>query len=237
MKHGGEGGEGGEGGGQAESDPFADASPDAAFTGRLLLIKGHLRVGKELHDLGRVDDALPHYLHPVEEIYEDIEPDLTARGIAPFKTSLEQLAAAVKAKKPKEETAKLQERVIAALDTAMRKVDGKMRAAPSFVAEVAVLALTAAAEEYAEAVENGRIANGVEYQDSRGFVLIAQDYLAAHAEALRAKDSDAYGDMMAAVEAMREAYPSVLPPATPKMQAGEVEAAASRVELLASRFR
>src|SRR5690606_4489506 len=35
----------------------------------LELMRGHLLVGGELLDLGLWDEALPHFLHPVEELY------------------------------------------------------------------------------------------------------------------------------------------------------------------------
>lgn len=231
-----DGGEGGEGGEAGEKDIFADATPDEALLGRLLLIKGHLRVGQDLYGRGRVNDALPHYLHPAEELYEEIGKELASRKAKQFDGALKRLVDLVKAKADKAQLAEEQKKALAAIDTASRAVPAKLRRSPEFVAKIAVLVLKQAAEEYEEAFEGDKLANPVEYQDSRGFVWTARDLLVGAKKELQAKDAEAYGAMMAELDKLRTAWPSVVPPAQAKVPFAEVQAGVSQIELRASRF-
>jgi hypothetical protein len=81
-------------------------------------------------------------------------------------------------------------------------------------------ALAVAAEEYEAALRDGKFVNIVEYQDSRGFVWVAEDMV-----------GDMGNDVAAAFAELKKAWPSAMPPAEPVMTPGEVLAAVSRVEL------
>ena len=69
------------------------------FAVRIALLRGHLLVGDELVDQGQWNAALPHFLHPSEEIYGDIERQLADYRVPPFDAALAALTAAVKARK------------------------------------------------------------------------------------------------------------------------------------------
>lgn len=230
---GGEGGEGGEGGAGA----LAGLSPDAAYAARLELIRGHVLVGRELLGAGARADALPHFLHPAEEVYGDLEPELRARRVAPFRRELDALAGAVRAGAGAEEVGKRQAAVSSALDRAAAALPAGTRSDPGFVAGVAAAVLRSAAEEYAEAVEGDRIANPVEYQDGRGFLRAAEGLLRSHERALRAKDAGAWEALAGAVAQLGRVWPAARPPDGPALPPGEVSALVSRVELAASRLR
>lgn len=233
----GDGGEGGEGGEQGhEGDVFAEASPDQALVGRLLLLEGHLLVGKELYDQGRPDDAAPHYLHPTEEIYDLIEDELKARNIPQFETALKDLAKLVKNKKPAAEVADQQNVVLEALHQALAQ-PGAAAGTPDFVAGVVNKVLAQAADEYKDAFVGARIANAVEYQDARGFVWIARRYVEAHAAVLKAKDAGAYGRLIADFDALMTVWPAAVPPRDAVATAGALQAMVSKIELVNSAFR
>ena len=51
----------------------ADLPPDFQFALTLALIRGHLLVGDELVKAGQWDAAMPHFLHPTEELYGGIK--------------------------------------------------------------------------------------------------------------------------------------------------------------------
>jgi hypothetical protein len=55
------------------------------------LIRGHLLVGNELVEAGRWADALPHFLHPEEEIYNSLREGLKTYKVSPFLTALKAL--------------------------------------------------------------------------------------------------------------------------------------------------
>src|SRR5829696_8330035 len=92
-----DGGEGDEGG-AAQKDYDAKLAPALQFHRDVELIRGHLLVGDELVHERRWAEALPHFLHPSEEIYGKIRDDLKTYGVAPFAAALKSLAQTVKAK-------------------------------------------------------------------------------------------------------------------------------------------
>src|SRR5215510_15864504 len=65
----------------------------------IALIRGHLLVGDQLIAKELWDEALPHFLHPTEELYALIEKYIKLHGIRPFSRELQALAQAVKAKR------------------------------------------------------------------------------------------------------------------------------------------
>lgn len=229
--HGHQGGEGGE---RGAGD---DASPDQAFMLQLLLIRGHLRVGAELVAAGMWNDAMPHYLHPAEEIYKELAPALARRKIAPFEADLAALARLVKAKAGHAAVETAQAALTAKLDAAAATLGAGTLTQPAFVLAVAERLLNAAAGEYGAAVENGRIANPVEYQDSRGFVWAAEAFVQGIAPALKAKDAAALAAVETGFAALKQAWPSAAPPPKALATPAEVQAGVSRIALAMSRLR
>src|SRR5262245_24592940 len=65
----------------------------------IALMRGHLLVGDELIAKGLWDEALPHFLHPTEELYGLLEKYIKLHQITPFDRDLKTLAQAVKAKR------------------------------------------------------------------------------------------------------------------------------------------
>src|SRR5215813_732096 len=63
------------------------------------LTRGHLLVGQQLIDLDLWDEALPHFLHPVEELYGVMEKYIKLHNMQPFGRELQALAQTVKAKR------------------------------------------------------------------------------------------------------------------------------------------
>jgi len=82
-----------------EAKGLANLPPELAFAVRIALIRGHLLVGDELVKQQQWNAALPHFLHPGEEIYGDIKDELADYKVPPFDATLKALADSVKAKK------------------------------------------------------------------------------------------------------------------------------------------
>ena len=230
----GQGGEGGEGGEAGAAGSFA--SPEAAFAGQLQLMKGHLRVGRELLRQGAPEEAMVHFHHPAEEIYDGIADSLAAHGAEPFKADLERLATLVEQGTDRAAIDRADDRAEAAIDAAIAHLPAALRQRPAFWLDVAVGMLRQAAAEYREAVEDGRIANVVEYQDARGFVWQARDLVESVGDRLRASNAEAFRELMARFADLQQAWPSALPPQRPVKSAGEVAALVSGIELLKGRF-
>jgi hypothetical protein len=220
----------GEGGGGAKLEPALQVSRGIG------MIRGHLTVGNELVEAGRWADAMPHFLHPEEEIYGDLRDDLKSLGIAPFQVALKALSQTVKAKNKDaylRARAALDER-LAAADTALR---AKRTDNTYFALETALEVLQQAADEYEEAVRKGRIVNIVEYQDARGFVAEADRLVGTVADAASAKNADAFKAIRASLDELKAAFPTLVPPQKAVKDSGEFLSGIAKFELQLGNFR
>ena len=223
----------GEGG---ESQGLANLPPDLAFAARVTLLRGHLLVGDELVKQQQWNAALPHFLHPTEEIYGDIKDQLAEYRVPPFDAALKTLSDVVKAKKGGADYAKALKAVHDALGGADAGIKAKQSDWPGFVVEAAVEALKAATGEYQQAVVGNRIAKPVEYQDARGFILQADRMIESVAPDLQRKDSAALDQVRAGLAELKKAFPSPMPPRTPVKDYGGVLSDVSRIELAAGKL-
>jgi hypothetical protein len=223
----------GEGG---ESQGLANLPPDLAFAVRVTLLRGHLLVGDELVRQQQWNAALPHFLHPTEEIYGDIKDQLADYRVPPFDLSLKTLSDIVKAKKGDADYAKALKSVNDALAAADAAMKAKQSNWPGFAVEAAVEALKAATGEYQQAVVGGRIAKPVEYQDARGFIFQADRMIESVGPDLQKKDSAAFAEVRTGLAELKKAFPSPMPPRTPVKDYGGVLSDVSRIELAAGKL-
>ncbi|MGB9367947.1 MAG: hypothetical protein WCE79_18240, partial [Xanthobacteraceae bacterium] len=158
KKQGGEGGEGGEEGGAKGA---AQLPPDLDFALKIAQMRGHLLVGDELVKEEQWAAALPHFLHPSEELYGPIRGKLKDYNAPQFSSALKLLATAVKQKKSGDDYAKAWKQVEDALAAADAGVKSK-QASDGFVVETALELLKSATGEYQQAIAKGRIAKPVE---------------------------------------------------------------------------
>jgi hypothetical protein len=230
AEHGKEAGEGG------ESKNLANLPPDLAFGVRLALLRGHLSVGDELVKQNQWNAALPHFLHPIEELYDDIRGPLADSKTPPFDAALKTLADVVKAKKNGNDYAKALKAVSDALAAADAGVKDKQTDWPGFVAEAAIESIKAAAGEYEGALANGRIAKPVEYQDARGFIWQAERMIDSVAAGLQKKDAAALKQVRAGLAELKKVFPAAMPPRTPVKDHAALLAIIARVELAAGKL-
>ena len=223
----------GEGG---EAGTLAGLPPELAFAVRVALLRGHLLVGDELVKQQQWNAALPHFLHPTEEIYGDIQGELAGYNVPRFDGALKALAQVVKGRKGGADYVK----ALKAVNDALAAADAGMKARQSnwsgFVVEAAVEALKAASGEYQQAIVGGRIAKPVEYQDARGFILQADRMIESVAPDLQKKDPAALDQVRAGLVELKKAFPSAMPPRTPVKDYGGVLADVSRIELAAGKL-
>lgn len=204
----GEGGEGGEGG---EAGHSQAASSNTEVLVVLAQMQGHLLVAQELLSNGNAPGAEPHVGHPVDELYGSLETVIASGRLQPFRDSLELLRQQVRLAPASPGTS---QKLLAAqrkLQAASNTVAPALNAQPALVLEVVrQLALTAASE-YEAAVADGRIAETIEYQDARGFLLQARRLIS---QALTATPTAAASlhPAQTRLEAMFKAFPSVTPP-------------------------
>jgi hypothetical protein len=230
-KHGGEGGEGGEEGGAKA----AKLPPDLDFALKIAQMRGHLLIGDELVKDGQWAAALPHFLHPSEEIYGRIRGRLKDYNAPQFASALKLLATAVKSKKAGDDYANAWKDVQDALAAADAGVKAKQQG-DGFVVESALELLKSATGEYQQAILKGRIAKPVEYQDARGFVWQAEKMIESVAPALEKKDAEALKHVRDAFAELKKAWPSAMAPKTPAKDYAGVLSDVSRIELSAGKL-
>jgi hypothetical protein len=201
------------------------------------LMRGHLLVAAELIDQGLWDEALPHVLHPTEELYGAMERYIKLHKVTPFDRQLKALAQAVKAKnKPAYLQARMvvDERISAALEVFKKFMRDKPFT--SFTSQTIVELLKVAQLEYEASIENGVFAKPVEYQDSRGFVWHAEQILEAHRTAFVSVDKTRYDELRSIVTELKAAWPSAVPPAKPVVEPAIIAASVERFARAAECF-
>jgi hypothetical protein len=196
---------------------------DVDYMVKLGLMKGHLMVAKELLDLKKVSQAEPHIGHPVEEIYADVEDQLKERKVPEFKTPLISLLDLVKA--GAKDTAK----VNADFAMSMKSVNGAIDILPStqrssskFILQIITGLLNTAKSEYKAAIADGKIAQVVEYQDSRGFVTYANQLHNAIEPQLKKENPTVAKSIGTTLADLTKAWPTPIAPAAPIKTADEV---------------
>lgn len=223
------GGESGEGS-AAKQDANARLEPTLRFYRDIQLVRGHILVGDELVKAGLWADALPHFLHPVEELYDGLAAPLKSRSAKPFLQELKALAQTVKAN-----NAPAYDAALAALSVKLDLVDASVKTERAdwmpFAVETALETMRSAIGEYTESIEDGHFAKAVEYQDSRGFILQADLLLKSVTPALIAKDPTTAAKMRAGMDTLRLAWPTPVPPTAVIHDASQVAANISKLEL------
>jgi hypothetical protein len=219
-----------------ETRQLAALPPALAFATRIALLRGHLLIGNELVTQQQWNAALPHFLHPGEEIYGDIKDQLGVYGVPQFESDLKALADAVKARKGGKDYAQALQRVKDALAAADAGLKAKEDNWAGFLIEAGVETLKMAADEYQKAIVGGRIAKPVEYQDARGFVWQADAMIESVSMALTSRDEGSLAGVRAGLAELKKAFPSAIPPKTPVKDAAAVLGDVSRIELAAGKL-
>jgi hypothetical protein len=204
---------------------------DIDYMIKLGLMKGHLLVAKELIDLKKIDQAEPHIGHPVEEIYADVEEQLNERKVKEFKTPLIALHDQVKA--GGKDLAKLGndfKTSMKSIEDAIAGLPATQRTSPKFALQVIAGLLDSANSEYTAAIANGKIAQAVEYQDSRGFVVYSQELFKAIQPELTKSNASVATSIAKSLTDVAKAWPAPIPPAAPVLPTSEVSKLVKSIE-------
>ena len=213
---------------------LGDAADDADFLFRLGMLEGHLMVGHELLQAHQPALALPHFGHPVRELYDDIADYLAAKKAPGFDADLVQLEALVTAKPASAETEAKYQAVIAAVHRARDVAPAELRASLPEMIKICADTIDAASGEFGESLEHGRVSAVVEYHDSRGFL----EYVAQQVGDLKTAHTDApaqtvLGRFTAVLAKAQWIVGDLLPGATPRASVGTYRAVASEAAALA----
>jgi hypothetical protein len=203
---------------------------DVDYMTKLGLMKGHLLVAQELLDQNQPKQAEPHIGHPVEEIYVDVEDQLNERKVKEFKTTLVSLQDLVKSK-PKDAKVKTDFTTsVQSVDGAIASLPEAQRTKPAFVLQVINGLLDAANSEYGAAIADGKIAAAIEYQDSRGFVVYADELYKQISPQVAQANPEADKAIKNDIAELTKAWPAAIPPATPVKTPEEVTKLVKNIE-------
>ncbi|MBD1842414.1 helix-hairpin-helix domain-containing protein [Cyanobacteria bacterium FACHB-63] len=204
---------------------------DIDYMTKLGLMKGHLYVAKELLDLQKPEQAEPHIGHPVEEIYADVEDQLSERKVPEFKNSLIALQDEVKAgAKNAEKVSTGYQSSLKSIDIAINALPESERQSPSFVLQVINGLLDTANSEYGAAIANNKITQVIEYQDSRGFVVYANELFKGISGAMLKSQPEAEKTIETKLAELSKTWVAVTPPATPVKTSDQVSALIKDIE-------
>lgn len=216
----------------------AAAPDDVDFLFRLGMLEGHLMVGHDLIQARQNGLALPHFGHPVRELYDDIEGYVAAKHIPPFDTQLIKLEAAVASAPQSPQTEALYQATIKTLHDARNVAPAAVRDSVPSMIKICSDTIDAAAGEYGEALNRGKIDTIVEYHDSRGYI----SYVAQAAADLSASHPDPASQSMlsrfkAVLAKAQWIVDPLLPSATPRASVGQYRTVAAEAAGLVTAAR
>ena len=211
----------------------ASDSDDVDYLFRLGMLQGHLIVGHDLLHAGKVKLAVPHFGHPVRELYDDIKGYLHDHKVADFDDALIDLEVEViKSPNGAQAEAKYQE-VIARIERARNEAPAAVRDSVPAMIEICSDTIDAAAGEYGEALAKGRIDDIVEYHDSRGFVSYVAEAIAKLAAShTRSADTSLIDKFKAVLAKAQEIVAPLIPPETPAKSVADYRAVAAEARKL-----
>jgi len=213
---------------------YGDANDDTDFLFRLGMLEGHLLIGHQLLQAQQPALALPHFGHPVRELYADLEDYLAKNRFPAFDAQLAALEAVATAAPASADTEAKYQAVIATIHKAREIAPASLRASLPEMIQICSDTIDAASGEFGEGLEQGRIAVIVEYHDSKGYLAYVQQALdelrASHADAAAQGLLDRFQAVLAKAEWI---VAPLLPDPTPRASVGTYRAIAAEAAALA----
>lgn len=165
-----------------------------------------------------------------------VAPGLESRGQTALSGQLEALANQAGSVNSWSDINKEFQAAWVGLEKAVKAADSKNAQSAGTVSKVVLSLTKQAVLEYDEALEDGRFVAVHEYQDGRGFVGAARDYLDSHQATLKKQNKEAWRDAVKALEELQKAWPAAQPPEQPAVPVANVFAAQARLELALAPF-
>ncbi|MFZ4408997.1 MAG: hypothetical protein ACOYOH_16775 [Paracraurococcus sp.] len=214
-----------------QRDAATPEAADADFLEKLGLLEGHLLIGRTLLEAGQARLAVPHFGHPIRELYTWLEPRLAARRAAGFERELDVMEAWAEGGNTGTDGrfGEAWTALAPKLAAAKRAIAPARLASDRFMLGHLAMMVYDVASDYGESIERGRIVNVVEYHDSMGFLLYAAQTAAEH----RGAD---WAEAAAVIEDLRKlAYPELLPPGRLPTSVSSVRSRSDRIQAIAAR--
>lgn len=199
---------------------------------KLGLLEGHLMIGRALLEARMVNDAMPHFGHPVRELYAYIQPQVERRGVAGFDGELSALEAQAR-NGAGEPFARLYAAALERLNALRASVPAERLAAPAFMLGVIAQLVNDVASDYGEAIERGRISNTVEYHDAMGFLGYCERLTDRLMRSASGRAQQAYAATMRELQGAQRGFPALRPPARPPLTVAAIRGHAAKIADLA----
>ncbi len=210
-------------------------SDDTDFLFRLGMVEGHLIVGHELLVAHQNALALPHFGHPVRELYDDLSPYLKKHKFPDFDRQLTALEAAATGAPDSPKTEAQYQEIIETVHKARTLAPAKLRASLPEMIKICSDTIDAASGEYGEALEKGQIASIVEYHDSRGYLaFVAQEVGQLKQQLSDAKSQDVLDRFKAVLAKAQWIVADLVPNSQPRATVAEYRAIVAEAATVAN---
>lgn len=220
-----------EGGEAGEAGAIAEAGPDLAYLGQLYIVQGHMLAALDLYKKGMADEAIGLSYHPEAEMMDAVRKSLSdhdAADISPamaaFSLTMEQGADFAQA-----------QAALMAVQDAIAQAAAPQAADLRLRFDTLSLILRAAANEYAQSIEGGAVADIFAYHEAHAFIAVAESLAQDLTQNPQAKD--AAERVLAALKDSEEAFGDM---SLPKLEAHDpaiLFAVAAKADLIASSVR
>jgi hypothetical protein len=199
---------------------------------KLGLLEGHLMIGKALLEATMQRDAMPHFGHPVRELYAYIEPQLQQRNVAAYDADLSALEAQAR-QGASAQFATMYAGVIQKLNATRATVAADRMSSPRFMIGVIAQLTIDVASDYGESQERGRISNTVEYHDAMGFLGYCQALTDRLARSASGRPAQAFQATLMELRGAQRGFPALQPPTRPPITVSTIRGHAARISDLA----
>jgi hypothetical protein len=216
--------------GRQVADKLGEAfksGPETEIRYWIAIINAHLYAADKLVEAGRAEEAMPHLLHPLEEVVPNIGPLLQRFGLSDIGGDLVQLKEAL----PNPDFQPKLESIVKKLAAALERMPIEDRVSLERNAEIVAALVEQSSKEFDEAWVGLKIKNLVEYQDAAGFHREAKMLFAQIKDQLDQKNSKGATAIEKAMNDMAKAWPALDPPEKPEYAASAVRGLARVVQI------
>ncbi len=196
---------------------------------KLGLMEGHLLIGKALLDAKMQEAALPHFGHPVRELYDYLKPVFAERHYPEFEAALKELEQHAKDEPSAPVTTTSFNDVLKRIDGLRNTTPDNLMNSADFVTLGIALMVDAAAGDLGESLDKGRIVNVLEYHDAMGFARYADSAVKKYQSVLGQRSTAIAKETAFTLTA----FPALAAPERPSRSVASVRSAADRVRAIA----
>jgi len=217
-------------------EDIVGVSPDVIFALRLHLLRGHFAAAKVLASHNRYREASSHTAQVLRSTLTPIEAELVKRGFPSIKDHIRTIHTVSDGHAG--ELALLREMRVAEMEIwqAYDSIAENERQSVAFNLELALLLFKQAAREYQAAWQGLRLAHLHEFQTGYGYLLEARWLLARTLPMLRKRNVKAATNIENAYLRLREAWPSIDPPAKPVLPYSTINGLVAAIEINANKL-